>query len=74
MALYPEAKVDLITKGTPTALQRVDGYLAHTIVGSAASCINMFKGNGYGGSTSHFVMAHDGTVTQLCKCRWPRRR
>ncbi len=65
MALYPEAKIDLITKGTPVALTRVDGYLAHTIVGSAESCINMFKGNGYGGSTSHFVMAHDGTVTQL---------
>ncbi len=65
MALYPGAKVDLITKGTPTALTRVDGYAAHTIVGSAASAINMFKGNGYGGSTSHFVMDFAGNVTQL---------
>lgn len=65
MAIYPAAHVDLLTKGSPTALTRVDGYVAHTIVGSAASAINLFKGNGYGGSTAHFVMDYAGKVTQL---------
>ncbi len=72
MAIYPGARVDLITAGVNSrrTLDRVDGHIKHTIVGGASGCIAMFQRNGYGGSNSHFVIAGDGTVTQLVDTKY----